>query len=323
MNEERSKFPAIPMYTADYLNDQKLRLCSMAAQGFWVRMLFVMHSCEPYGHLTFHKGEPATYREIAQVTGVHTNRVTPWVTELERHGVFSRTLGGVIYSRRMVRDESKRLINQQNGRYGGNPNLRNSVNPPFKPEVKPPVKALAVAVAVSDKSKSKALVGTSVPTPVKIPYEELRTAYNERRGVLPEARAPLSDEAKEKIRTRWKKHGDMNFWLTIFEKAGKSEFMVRFANFHWLMKNEMNLTKTIEGNYDNGRENRSIPRQPSPLMPREILPNEKDLPTSAEVSDMIDRAGIRRRKRKSEGLTKAADITFPIPLISGEVELPV
>ncbi len=141
MSIEKLKLPAIPMYTADYLNDQKLKLCSMAAQGFWVRMLFTMHHCEPYGHLTFHNGEPATIREIAQVTGVHTNQVTPWVTELERHGVFSRTQGGVIYSRRMIRDEAIRLINKQNGYKGGNPILTNSVNRHNKNSDNPPLKA--------------------------------------------------------------------------------------------------------------------------------------------------------------------------------------
>jgi hypothetical protein len=146
MDFDKVKLPAIPMYTADYLNDQKLRLCSMAAQGFWVRMLFVMHHCEPYGHLTFNNGEPATIQDIARVTGVHTNQVTPWVTDLERHGVFSRTRGGVIYSRRMVRDQANRLINQQNGYKGGNPKLKIPVNPQSEIPVNPPLKALSVAV---------------------------------------------------------------------------------------------------------------------------------------------------------------------------------
>ncbi len=147
MSERTEKLPAILFYPGDWNSDAKLKLCSLAAQALWMRMLCVMHTCEPYGHLTFKDMQPATAKETAQVTGVHTNRVTPLVTELERNGVLSRTQGGVIYSRRMVRDYAKRLINQQNGQKGGNPQFRNSVNPPVKPSVKAGVIPISFAVS--------------------------------------------------------------------------------------------------------------------------------------------------------------------------------
>ncbi|MEJ0094534.1 MAG: hypothetical protein WDN46_14195 [Methylocella sp.] len=43
--------------------------------------------------------------------------------ELERNGVFSRDRKGVIYSRRIVRDEKKSSLARKNGKNGGNPSL--------------------------------------------------------------------------------------------------------------------------------------------------------------------------------------------------------
>lgn len=142
------KAPAFQFYPDDWLSDTKLNLCSLQAQAFWLRLLCVMHTCAPYGHLTFDGITAPTPRDIGRVTGVHPLGVPPLVSELERRGVLSRTPGGVIYSRRMVRDERNRLINRQNGKYGGNPMLVNPVNPPVKAQVKPPDKASSSSSSV-------------------------------------------------------------------------------------------------------------------------------------------------------------------------------
>jgi hypothetical protein len=168
------KLPAVLFYFSDWNNDPKLKLCSLSAQALWLRMLGVMHTCEPYGYLTFRDGLPATAKEIALVTGVHTNRVTPLVTELERHGVFSRNQGGVIFSRRMVRDEANRLINQQNGQRGGNPWLRNPVNPPLNRQVNQGVKAkpLSLSLTSTPLPPQEGVFASQDPTPPKTEPEQ-------------------------------------------------------------------------------------------------------------------------------------------------------
>jgi hypothetical protein len=65
------------------------------------------------------------------------------IAELERHGVFSRTREGVIYSRKLVRMAAKSAKARKNGVLGGNPSIgkdrgiSGSVNLEDNPQVKP------------------------------------------------------------------------------------------------------------------------------------------------------------------------------------------
>ncbi len=300
MNDERRKTYTFPFSPGDWLHDVALNRCSLAAQGLWMKMICIMHQGEPYGHLQVN-GVPISMKELATMAGLDpkrgTERVQKWVQELDKMGVLSRTKNGIIYSRRMVRDESNRLINKQNGKKGGNPNLVNPVNPPVNP--------IAVALMPLPKSTPNTLVVSGETTPPKIPdkipYDKLLATYNERRGALPQARG-LTDGRKKKLRTRWNEHPDIAFWESVFVKAGKSEIMLKWASFDWLIKSEDNYTKTLDGNYDSDRDKKTVPRKAAAPMPREKDPDPKDLPSGEEVSELLDRAGFKRRKRGG-GLT--------------------
>lgn len=108
------------------------RMCSLAAQGLWRNMLDLMHDCPRRGFLELPNGDPMTAEHIAKAIGAPPAEVTPLLAELETLRVFSRDSKGVIYSRRMVSDESERLKAIENGRLGGNPVLKKGVNPPNK-----------------------------------------------------------------------------------------------------------------------------------------------------------------------------------------------
>lgn len=85
-------------------------------------MLALMHEGLPYGHLTV-GGEAVTDLQLARMVGETPARVRKLLRELEAHGVFSRTDSGVMFSRRMVRDEHIRNVRAEAGKLGGNPNL--------------------------------------------------------------------------------------------------------------------------------------------------------------------------------------------------------
>lgn len=146
---------ALPWVKFDFdrwRSDERLRMCSFAARGLWLDLLAIMHNSEPYGHLTL-SGRPPTIKQIAAMCGGTTDEVAALLAELEANGVFSKTADGVIFSRRLVRDEAQRIIDIENGRKGGNPNLKPRpnghdsgvhrlkvvVNPPVKGVVNPPV----------------------------------------------------------------------------------------------------------------------------------------------------------------------------------------
>jgi hypothetical protein len=90
----------------DWQNDAALRMCSLAAQGLWMRVLCIMHEAEPIGHLTIN-GRPPTDRQLAALVGAPEKDVTQLRRELEEAGVSSVTSDGVTFSRRMVRDAAQ------------------------------------------------------------------------------------------------------------------------------------------------------------------------------------------------------------------------
>lgn len=116
------KNPWMKFYPPDWRADPALRMCSLAARGLWVELIALMHDADPYGHLVV-GGRTPTDAQIAMLAGASVDDVRTLLGELEAAGVFSRSGKGVIFSRRMVRDEKKSKIAQKNGKSGGNPSL--------------------------------------------------------------------------------------------------------------------------------------------------------------------------------------------------------
>jgi hypothetical protein len=145
-NEQGKKRPAYQWYPGDFKRDTALQACSFEARSLWREMLDLMHDGEPYGHLTA-GGVPINDAALARMIGIKPGKCVAWLFELESRGVFSRTPKGVIYSRRMVKDEHIRIVRAQAGRLGGNPSL---VKQPDNLAAKEkPTPAVAVAVATA------------------------------------------------------------------------------------------------------------------------------------------------------------------------------
>ena len=124
-------------FWADWESDEALRLCSLASQGLWMRMLCLAAKADPIGYVTVN-GRPLGVTDIARLAGVTETECESLLSELDQNGVFSRTRNGTIYSRRMMRDAKRRQIAQKNGKSGGNPTLSKDKEklPPDNPQVK-------------------------------------------------------------------------------------------------------------------------------------------------------------------------------------------
>lgn len=123
--------PWLKFYPNDWRGDPRLRMCSLSARGLWIDLMTYMHEGQPYGHLSIDGVRP-DISGIASLVGRPVREVREALAELEARGVLSRDDGGLIFSRRMVRDYAKEQIDHQNGRAGGNPSLKRGVNPPDK-----------------------------------------------------------------------------------------------------------------------------------------------------------------------------------------------
>ena len=115
--------PWLKFYTADWRADPRLRSCSLAARGLWMEMLCLMHEAEPYGHLLIN-GRPVGDRQLAALCGAVPDELAAAKAELDAAGVFSLGDGGVVFSRRMVRDKAKSDQGREWGKRGGNPALK-------------------------------------------------------------------------------------------------------------------------------------------------------------------------------------------------------
>jgi hypothetical protein len=111
------KRPAFQFYPSDWRKDMALQSCSVAARGLWIDMLCIAHECDPYGHLTVN-GKPMSSAQIGRHTGLTQRECDRLLVELADAGVSSSTDEGVIFSRRMVRDEDLRNRRADGGKAG-------------------------------------------------------------------------------------------------------------------------------------------------------------------------------------------------------------
>ncbi|PBC02386.1 hypothetical protein [Mesorhizobium sp. WSM3860] len=125
-------------FWSDWESDPNLRLCSLAAQGLWMRMLCIAAAHQPVGYVAI-AGKGLDESALARLAGCSEAELAALLAELEQNGVFSRDRQGRIYSRRMIADARKARAARRNGLKGGNPSL--SKESAFSPSDKPWVKA--------------------------------------------------------------------------------------------------------------------------------------------------------------------------------------
>lgn len=118
------KLPSFQFYPGDWMKDPELRSVSLPARGLWMDLLCLMHESDRRGYLQHATGKPWTLEQIARVTGCSTDEASRLLQELADSGVSSCTEHGILYSRRIVKDERKRTACKESGKKGGNPALK-------------------------------------------------------------------------------------------------------------------------------------------------------------------------------------------------------
>jgi len=122
-----AKLPAIHLYPGDWLRDS-VSGCSLAAQGLWLRMMFVAHDAPEYGHI-FACDLLDAKRGIARRCGCTLEEFEAVFSELCEAGV-PGIKDGIVYSRRMIRDASLREIRAKAGRKGGKQSAKQKSSKP-------------------------------------------------------------------------------------------------------------------------------------------------------------------------------------------------
>ncbi len=101
-----AKRPYLQFYPGDWLRDN-VAGCYLAAQGLWLRMMFIAHDSERYGYLQQNR-KPIPPDAIARRCGTYLEPYLVLLQELDDAGIPSRTEREIIFSRRMVKDAKDR-----------------------------------------------------------------------------------------------------------------------------------------------------------------------------------------------------------------------
>jgi hypothetical protein len=166
--------PAFQFYPSDWRTDPGLRLCTVPARGLWMEMLCLMHDGTPYGTLTA-GGRPISDIALARLVGESADDVTRWRGELEDNGVYSVD-AGIIFSRRMIRDEALRNLRAANGQLGADHGHKGAEHGAKggRPRKAKPAKAENEKPPIPQNSRgvTKPAPSSSSPSPSSSPSEE-------------------------------------------------------------------------------------------------------------------------------------------------------
>lgn len=157
------KRPSFQFYPSDWLRDTALRSCSTGARGLWMDMICFMHEGSPYGHLKVGDKVILPFN-LSRMVGETLEIVEGWLNELSTAGVYELTEEGVIYSKRMIRDENLRQIRAAGGFKGGNPALMDKTK--VNLEVNQKVNQNTTPSSSSSSTKKKTATSVACPESV-------------------------------------------------------------------------------------------------------------------------------------------------------------
>jgi hypothetical protein len=221
------KRPSFQFYPSDWLRDTALRSCSAGARGLWMDMICFMHEGSPYGHLKVGDKVILAFN-LSRMVGETLDVVEGWLDELSTAGVYQTTDEGVIYSKRMIRDENLRQIRAAGGSKGGNPALMDKakVNLEDKQEVKQ--NTTPSSSSSSSSSKEKKATGVACPQGV---VEEVWQDWLQLRKAK---KAPVTQTVVNSATKEAEKAGiSLNAFLTIWCARGSQGLQAE-----WLKPNE-------------------------------------------------------------------------------------
>jgi hypothetical protein len=178
------KLPAFQFYPGDWRKAPDVQSLTLAARGLWIEMICMMHESAPRGYLELN-GRPVSDSQLARMTGSTVEEITLLLSELEGSGVFSRDARGVIYCRRVSRDEYIRQIRSEagkkgavHGHKGGRPRKDEETGKRQKRQNNPPSSSSSSSTSKrEDKTPLPPVTGGEVSFPTSLDSEEFKIAW--------------------------------------------------------------------------------------------------------------------------------------------------
>lgn len=163
------KLPYMQFYPGDWWREGGLRALDIADRGMWFEMLLTMHESPQRGRMVLPDGQPIPEDSVARMIGLDTPRYREGLDRLIKFGVAAVDSDGVVFCRRMVRDEEKRLKDEENGMKGWEKRKKQPplIPPPIPPGIKkriPPSIPLSSEAEPSSEDSIVPTSGTATPS---------------------------------------------------------------------------------------------------------------------------------------------------------------
>jgi hypothetical protein len=167
--EQIMKLPAIQFYTGDWRKDPGIQALDFETRGIWFEMLCLMNESQDRGRLTLN-GTAMPVAALARILGIDVETLDRCIEKLLEYGVASREEEtGIIFNRRMARDEDIRKKRAAAGKLGGNPLLLKQ-NPTFTPTNEQPIaQPNANPFRAEDEVEDEVLSLEAIPLPPGFP----------------------------------------------------------------------------------------------------------------------------------------------------------
>lgn len=254
--------PYLPLYIQDIMTDEKLNECCAATHGIYIKgIMCLMHKSETYGRILLkqkYKQNSSMCLNFAYQLSKHlpysVDEIHFAISELIKEQVCYFE-DDYLCQKRMIRDNDISEARSKAGKKGGgNPNFVSSfvktklqTNSEYEYEYEYKDESSLEKEESAERGKNE------------IDYTGILDYWNLNCGAYFPTLKTLSKSRKDKLKLRITEMGDVDILKQVFVKMTESNFLKGEggswkASFDWIVSNDKNWLKVLEGNYDNKKE---------------------------------------------------------------------
>lgn len=251
----KKNLPYIPLYTGDWEKD--CNVLSLEAEAAWLRIIFKMFNS---GKQSVYKIPTKALQNLWRVNTEKMNDILQELTDNDICGIEREERFITFTSRRYERENAiseirRQAVAQRKDRKSNKKNDTNGLQSGYKTDTNH-IHNTEYEYEYDNDIEDEIILKEKKE---KTDFNRIMDSFNSICISLPKIKS-MTDRRKKKINTRLKDlGGNVDLLEDIFHRVEASDFLTGriateedwIASFDWIIKNQDNLTKIMEGNYDN------------------------------------------------------------------------
>lgn len=251
----KKNLPYIPLYTGDWEKD--CNVLSLEAEAAWLRIIFKMFNS---GKQSVYKIPTKALQNLWRVNTEKMNDILQELTDNDICGIEREERFITFTSRRYERENAiseirRQAVAQRKDRKSNKKNDTNGLQSGYKTDTNH-IHNTEYEYEYDNDIEDEIILKEKKE---KTDFNRIMDSFNSICISLPKIKS-MTDRRKKKINTRLKDlGGNVDLFEDIFHRVEASDFLTGriateedwIASFDWIIKNQDNLAKIMEGNYDN------------------------------------------------------------------------